>query len=250
MAMESSLRDLAKGYASGQLEKAKYRTDRTAFIEGVLSGTVTIRKNPALGAQQAALSAESRVKNTSDKTTLMGSGTSPAYKNTGSSAENSSSPGKTGLMLGIGAAVAALIIVTVVFLMSGGGQEQQTIATGNQSANNNNPPQTTTPSSVATNLVRSFLGTNSWSQASIDNFLAEWSTITDSEKNGLTNSIELGQLTNAIYKKLLEERALSGIGNPETSYEKQRVLVEFATRVGINDPRIALPEQTAPTSIP
>lgn len=56
------------------------------------------------------------------------------------------------------------------------------------------------------------------------------------------NSTEFSRLINAISKKLLEERALASIGNPETSYEKQRQLVEFAHTIGIRDQRISLPD--------
>ena len=78
MAMASSLRALAKAYAGGQIDKAKYRTDRTAFIEAVLSGALSI-KNQSSG-QPAVLSSESRV-NAADKTTLMGSGNGNAEYN-------------------------------------------------------------------------------------------------------------------------------------------------------------------------
>lgn len=49
-------------------------------------------------------------------------------------------------------------------------------------------------------------------------------------------------MVNEISKKLLEEKDLAAIGNPETSYEKQRQLVEFANSIAIRDQRITMPD--------
>lgn len=56
------------------------------------------------------------------------------------------------------------------------------------------------------------------------------------------NSIELNQLATAIYKQLLEERALSGIGDAEKAVNKQKQLIEFAEQIGINDSRLTMPD--------
>ncbi len=53
---------------------------------------------------------------------------------------------------------------------------------------------------------------------------------------------DVGAMVNEISKKLLEEKALAAIGNPETSYEKQRQLVEFANSIAIRDQRITMPD--------
>lgn len=55
-------------------------------------------------------------------------------------------------------------------------------------------------------------------------------------------SLELNQLTTAIYKQLMKERALSGLGDEAEAGDQQLKLIEFAKKVGINDPRIAMPE--------
>ncbi|NNE37511.1 MAG: hypothetical protein HKN08_04335, partial [Gammaproteobacteria bacterium] len=62
----------------------------------------------------------------------------------------------------------------------------------------------------------------------------------DIDRASAMNTTDFSRLVNGISKKLLEERALAAIGNPETSYEKQRQLVEFADAIGINDQRISL----------
>ena len=57
------------------------------------------------------------------------------------------------------------------------------------------------------------------------------------------DSLETGQLTNAIYKQLLEEQALSGLVDDDSSADKQRQLVQFAADLGIEDSRISLAEE-------
>lgn len=243
MAIAPSLRSLAKGYAGGQIDQAKYRAERNAFIEAVLAGTVTIK---AVAGIPASLSSESRV-SSSDKTTLMGSdGAAPAYTAMANYEPLSSAPekNKTGLIIGIAAAVIVVIGIAIFAL---GGDESDSGSAPTAAAPANTPAPAATP---AIGLVTAFLSTNNWSQPSIDNFVADWNRLSATDQSALTGSIELGQLTNAIYKKLLEERALSGIGNPETSYAKQRILVEFAGQIGIKDNRITLPEPPSATGTP
>lgn len=244
MAIAPSLRSLAKGYAGGQLDQTKYRTERTAFIEAVLAGTVTIK---AVAGIPASLSSESRV-SSSDKTTLMGSD-GPAYTAIANDEPVSSVPEqkKTGLVIGIAAAVIVIIGIAIFAL---GGDKTEPAGTPTAAAPATTPAPAATPASPAISLVSAFLSANSWSQPSLDNFVADWNRLSPADQASLSGSIELGQLTNAIYKKLLEERALSSIGNPETSFAKQRSLVEFAGQIGIKDNRITLPEPPPATGTP
>ena len=78
-------------------------------------------------------------------------------------------------------------------------------------------------------------------------FVGQWQQLSAEERNAAEESIALGQMTNAIYKKLLEERALSALGDESSALEKQRKFVSFAEKLGISDPRIALPD-TPPSS--
>lgn len=246
MAIAPSLRSLAKGYAGGQIDQATYRAERNAFIEAVLEGTVTIK---AVAGIPASLSSESRV-SSSDKTTLMGSdGPAPTYTAMANDEPISNAPEqkKTGLYIGIAAVVIVAIGIAIFAL---GGDKPDTGSVSTTAASANTPAPTASPASPAISLVSAFLSANSWSQPSLDNFVAEWNRLSPTDQSSLTGSIELGQLTNAIYKKLLEERALSSIGNPETSFAKQRSLVEFAGQIGIKDNRITLPEPPPSTGTP
>ena len=73
-------------------------------------------------------------------------------------------------------------------------------------------------------------------------FKSAWNSLTAEEQaDGLTSPLK-GQLTNAIYQQLLEERALLGLGDTETVLSRQNSLVNFASELGINDPRLQVQE--------
>lgn len=82
-----------------------------------------------------------------------------------------------------------------------------------------------------------------WSaDASLDAFIDKWHALPADTRAASLESLELNQLTTAIYKQLLKERALSGLGNEETARNRQQKLIDFADKIGIDDPRIAMPE--------
>ncbi|MGY8815036.1 MAG: hypothetical protein ACKVHQ_10040 [Gammaproteobacteria bacterium] len=235
MAEQSTLRTLAKAYANGQIEKEKYRADRTAFLDTVLSGSITLPVSghaPLVGNE-----------NVNDITTQKGDKPRKATATASNKAEDGGFLKQKSILLYGGIGIVVIIIFIVA--MTIGGEDSNNQATpaqvsSNNSANNTQP-------SRAQNLISSFLSDNNWTQSSQDVFLMNWRGISETEKASAMSSTEFSRLINGIYKKLLEERALSRIGNPETSYEKQRQLVEFASTIGISDQRISLPD--APDSI-
>jgi hypothetical protein len=234
MAQYSTLRSLAKAYANGKIKKDKYRKDRAAYLESVFSGTVSLPANVPESASEKFSSTYSR--------TLKGDEIDKAgLSNIGidkDSASQSSPTSYKGLV--IGAIAVCIIIVVAIVIISGGdadtAQTQQATTQANQS---NAPP------SAAQNLLTRFLEDNNWSQSELDVFLTNWRGISETQRASAMTSTEFSRFINAIYKKLLEERALSRIGNPQTSYEKQRQLVDFASTIGIRDQRISLPDEPA-----
>jgi hypothetical protein len=234
MTQQSTLRGLAKAYATGILEKDKYRKDRTSYIEAVLSGAVAI--HPAETPVQAKLERTGEIPidriNRAVTTDVIDINITPEP-----------GPLKANLGLIIGGVAALLVMVIIVMFATSG--DDNASATPQEQSSVVAPPVMDTPRTAAQNLIASFLAKNSWSEAAMVAFLTEWEVMPEPEKTSIGNTIELGQLANEIYKKLLEERALSGIGNPETSRAKQQQLVEFAANIGINDPRISLPDQPA-----
>jgi hypothetical protein len=238
MTQQTTLRGLAKAYATGILEKDKYRKDRTTFIEALLSGAVTL--HPAESPVQAKMERTGEIP--IDRVNQA------ALEDININITPEPGPLKTNLALIIGGVAALLVIVIIVMFATSGDDSDTAAALPLPQSPVAAPPVMDTPRTAAQNLIASFLAKNTWSEAAMEAFLAEWEVMPEPEKSSIGNTIELGQLANEIYKKLLEERALSGIGNPEASYAKQRQLVEFAANIGVNDPRIALPEPPAASS--
>ena len=237
MTQQSGLRVLAKAFASGQIKKDKYRTDRAAYLESVVADGLSLPLAEQIPREKSDKLSETFSDNTLRKSREYRAATTP----TSEDAVGSSSFNLNKAMMVGGAALFVLIIV-IVIAMSGGDDapQPQTDQMDQPTAMTDGPP------SAAQNLITGFLGDNIWSQSNLDLFAVEWQTIPLSVRTSAMSTTDFSRLVNAIYKKLLEERALSGISNPETSYEKQRLLVEFATTIGITDQRISLPE--APSS--
>ncbi len=102
----------------------------------------------------------------------------------------------------------------------------------------------TLQASPAQTLIRGFLNKNKWSESDLEKFLQQWHTLSSEHKDRAMSTIEIGQLANAITKQVLEERALSGLGDTSKSDQKLSQLVQFADQIGITQPPTTLPEQT------
>jgi len=227
MSSITTLRSLAKDYANGTLEKDNYRKERTVYLEAILAGDVSVRQKQSTASvtQDRSDSVTQRKPNTTQPST-------EATRRFNSK-----------MILLAGGTVLTLIVIIVLMLSSG---ENENVNPADSEAIVETPAPTrleTTPT-AAQDLISSFLSSNMWSVSSMDTFLQDWNNLATTDKTDISNTVEFSQLTSSILKKLVEERALSTIGNPETSLEKQRQLVEFAASIGINDPRISLPQQT------
>jgi len=229
MTPQTTLRGLARNYANGTLNKETYRKERTAYLDSVLSGKLSVQQLPH-----------------PPRSTTQTPGEMPERKAVSATEPTRPDSFNPRILLLAGAAVIALVVIIVLIIFSGE-DEQATSTTGSATATvapTPPAPASAITQSAAQGLIKAFLASNVWSETSLQAFLVEWNAIPDAEKAGINSTVEFSQLTGSIYKKLVEERALSTIGNPETSLEKQRQLVEFASRIGITDPRISLPQQT------
>lgn len=91
---------------------------------------------------------------------------------------------------------------------------------------------------AASQVIDNFLTDKNWSKQRLDEFVIQWRSLSEDDRTSVTGSGEYSQLINAIYKQLLEEKALSAIGDAEAAKAKQQVLVDFANQIGITDSRI------------
>ncbi|MBF8268944.1 MAG: FGE-sulfatase protein [Gammaproteobacteria bacterium] len=228
---ETTLRSLAKAYSKKNIEKAAYREARAKFINGVLSGelSLTVNDYPPLIRAKADTTTETTVRKQEKKKRAL---TEAAIS------EQPPQPVKfnKGVMA---AAIAAVVILAVIGMFIITGDKEEAIKAGGDAAEVSTPAKP----NEAQILIRDFLAQRNWAiNANLDAFVLKWQALPADTRNNILDTLELNQLTNAIYKQLLEERALSAIGNATDATNKQLKLIEFARQLGINDPRIAMPE--------
>ena len=256
-----TLRQLAKEHAQGDLDKDSYRKSRAELLQGIISGSTPLqdidypppvqppepesldtterredfKRKPA--AESADASTEAAAASKSEP--------SPAPAAAAAAAEKSSNKG-----IIIGLVIAVVLIGIAAVGMMGGKDEKTAAAPASDSAQGmsagDEPEGSESVSSAAgkaEQLIKEFLANKNWSEDSLSQFSEDWSALSNSEITATDESVALGQLTNAIYRQLLEEQALSGLVDDDSSLNKQRRLVEFANSLGISDSRIKLPEE-------
>lgn len=237
-----TLRQLAKSYAKGELDKDSYRQARARLIEGILAGEVPLLENKYLPPFSAG-----RDESTLDTSTQRGSHKKKATESPlrrPSPAGIPTPAGKRKIPL-IGLSLLGFVIILLVFYLAfpikeGTSHSGPSVSEINATA----APDT----SAGRTLITAFLQKKSWTEESMRNFVADWRALPQEARMAAAGSVELGQLTNAIYKQLQAEEALSSIDNGDEATKKQRRLVQFARSIGIDDPHISLPESGTPPS--
>jgi hypothetical protein len=280
-----TLRDLAREYAKGTLDRESYRRNRSALIDGILAGTIPVeaidfapppaephtitdKTGPGRRARRQktvlddvdeldVFDITQVVPETSDRTPprppLRAEEPAPAKAEPASAASASNYA-----LLVVGAvAIVAIIGLVVAVVFRGNAPPPAAPASGaaapaaesplssaaSATAGGEQTPVTDEAapavSSAATDAILGFLATRNWSDASMDAFVNEWQSLPQSDRDAASGSGEMAQLANAIYKKLLEARGLSGVIDPATLQQKQDRLIAFARNLGISDSRLA-----------
>jgi hypothetical protein len=258
----NSLRELAAAYARGDIGREDYRRSRSDLIAAVLRGEIQLRVNdhPPVGPLS-----ESELQ---DITTPRGRAKPAAPEVPPPEARPAAAPaassGRRALPAWlIPAAVGAVVIIGAAVIFLGGDEapvappqaaapvEEAALAPATEPAAvlpDAAEPAVETPAADGTTgaagraLISAFLEDRDWSPARREALLAEWANLSAEEREAVRNSVEQGQLASAIYKKLLEERALSGLGDREAAQARERELARFAEQMGIDDPRLKAPE--------
>lgn len=257
---EKSLRALARQYAKGELDKDAYRRSRAEFIEAVLSGSARLPVNdypaPRSTARAEATSENTRrrprrKREAEDVTSVMVT-TDPTPKSVApivvEPADVPEEPAAESFpkhYIAVAAIAGLLLVAAIVLATRSGAPKSGEVATaaGNPAAQiaAPEPAATTASSGPAIDLIQKFLGDKNWSEPARSEFLNQWQALPEDQRAVALNTGEMAQLNNGIYKKMLEERALSGLGDATASLAKQRSLVEFAAAIGIHDPRLSTP---------
>ncbi|MFT5133739.1 MAG: hypothetical protein ACI9SC_002212 [Gammaproteobacteria bacterium] len=244
----SSLRELAKEHAQGNLDKDAYRKSRAELIQGIVNSTIPLKQieyPPLVQPPEPEPLDDTLRKVDVNKTSIQkaapesASSTRPGARKSSSDSELTGTVGSSKLPV-IGIVVALVVIIFVaVFVLKGDGNSGKT----NTSTTTKSEVRETSVKTPAQKLIQGFLKDKNWSSSSLDTFRQQWSELPLIDVQANKESVEMGQLTNAIYKQLLEEQALSGLVDDDSSLDKQEQLVQFASELGIEDARISLPEQ-------
>lgn len=253
-----TLRSLAKDYANGVLNKDAYREARDKFLADVITGEILLLANDyrePLPEQDLDSTFEKTVKTeirpvTSQKTeetitefVAPTSSLSPRHERTAAplDTEQQAPPSKRYILTGaVIIAVAILIIITIPVLV----KDSQTgiSEVTNMDADRSQPAATVQQNKSGTELIDEFLNQRDWRDENLQQFSEKWNSLgLDEQASGLASSSSV-QLTNAIYKQLLEERTWIGTGNYDAIMARQHTLVNFANGIGINDPRLKVRE--------
>lgn len=242
---QQTLRELARGYFTGEIHKDIYRKKRAELISGILAGETILRENnyPDIILPQSIEELDT-TEPKSDRRPPSQSQTQPAQQVT--------TPPTTGLtrplpfplpwVIAAGGLLVFSLALIVVFNM-GPDEEEHPVSPTLASPT---PPPTTatgshqTPTATVNNLLQSFMTKNDWSELGINGLRAAWSGLTEADRETAANSVLLDQMTSAIHRQLLEERALIGLRDDASVISKQQLLIALAGDLGIDDPRMTV----------
>lgn len=259
-----TLRSLAKDHASGVLDKVAYRKARDLLFDGVLTSKITVEPidfRPPLDIQDLDATMErerdkTQIKNipvqkqsptpTSTQTTTQIQVPVPE-----TAPEEYSTDTGSGITVNLVLGIAIVIIIGLIIFLAlplifQKADNVTTVDTDNSTVTESDisitENQATGNTSAGEELIAEFLAQNDWSDDTLQAFKSSWNSLTAEEQaDGLSSPIK-GQLANAIYQQLLEERALLGLGDTASVISRQNTLVDFASGLGINDPRLKAQE--------
>ena len=245
--MPVNLRSLAKEYANGTLGFQAYRKARDELIESILAGNTIVTAHnfqPPLKLQRAEVTPDF-----TDSQTGIAIAPAPRSSDAASTPamdaverQDNGTPARRGLLFGFAAIIILLVIAVAIYPFT---QQKNSAPVAANPA--------TSPGAVAhpdmqysgglsggVTLIKQFLKQTDWTDESLRLFISAWQGLSAEERDAGLSSSAKTELANAIYRKLQEERIMQGLGDGQTSMDKQATLVAFAQQIGINDPRIVV----------
>jgi hypothetical protein len=240
-----TLRELAKNYALGEIDKDNYRKSRVELITAITAGKVNVEAidfpPPLMPSEEEAAITETAKR---DKTEVV----SPASKQKptpNGTASKQQSSAKTNKKLPImfitvsSVIVISLIIVVILFYPKPPGSATTETTNASNKAQAPTPAVTASTNMAGESLIADFLTQKNWSEDSLDTFLNSWSALSQEERDSAKPSKRMQRMHDSIYKQFLEEKALSSIDSEKAAL-KQEKLIEFAKAIGIDDSRLVL----------
>jgi uncharacterized membrane protein len=237
-----TLRELAKVYAKGEIDKENYRKSRVELITAITEGKVNVKAidfpPPLMPSEEEAAITETAKR---DKTEVASPQPKQRPTPNGPSSEQPS-PAKTNkklplMFISVSAVIViSLIIVVILFYPKPPGSA--TTETSNE-AQATSAAATVSANMAGESLIADFLKQKNWSEASLETFMNSWSTLSQEERDSAKPSKRMQRMHDSIYKQFLEEKALSSIDSEKATLKQQK-LIEFANAIGIDDSRLIL----------
>ncbi|MCG8324572.1 MAG: hypothetical protein MI673_03575 [Thiotrichales bacterium] len=236
------LRELAKDFAQGKINQDDYRKQRTSLVQGILAGNISVPDREFLAPlpppdEDPDITAQGYDYDPSSTTEI--AVTKPGQKNRDVSATPAPPPPMASkhspVLLFTALSVAVLLIivaVTALFIFTS--DSKDTVPAPEQTV------QAPVAGQAASQLIQIFIEQNNWQPDKLKQFEEHWQQIGPVEQRAASGLPIMGQLVNAIYKQILEERAMATLGDAEASRRKQQILVDFANNLGIHDPKISV----------
>ncbi len=254
----NTLKELAKDYAQGRLTKADYRQHRVNLIKAILAAEVEVKEyvfqdptppqediteqssfDPLATAKMANVSKYKEGGDDNDITMPDASARLLASEVKIAKTEVKTEQPKSNLTwLYIATVVVLFIVIALTFLMLRSGFDDSSTNTEAEKQT-----QTLNILSASDRLISDFLANANWQSDKLNEFIQSWQQLSDEDRQKTRESTHLSQLSSAIYKKILAEKALMTIGETESAANQQKNLIDFAKAIGIDDPKIITPTE-------
>ena len=243
--MMKDLHSLAKEYAQNVIDRDSYRKSRTELIQGICAGKIEVKTREYLAPLEVLpgdtdetrdniITQNSRAgKDTvtvPDYSTaqkpkpVQRKDTVKTYPSTGENKQKN---------IFIAAAIIVLFcVITLLVLLLPGSKDVPPSDINNQVAQ----------PSTGQYLIINFIQNKNWTEDNLGLFVTSWQQLSDEERTAVHASPEMKRLINAIYQQLLDERALLSLGDVENAVANQRLLINFADQLAIDDGRLTVLE--------
>ena len=240
-----TLRELAKGFARGEIDKDNYRKSRVELITAITAGKVNVKDidfpPPLMPSEEEAAITETAKR---DNTEVVSppSKQRPTPNDSSSDQQPSSKTNQKSTLVFItisAVIVISLIIVVILFYPKPPGSASTETTSASSKAQAATLTDTTATNMAGESLIADFLTQKNWSEDSLDTFLNSWSTLAQEERDSAKPSKRMQRMHDSIYKQFLEEKALSSIDSEKAALKQQK-LIEFANAIGIDDSRLVL----------
>ena len=255
-----NLHELAREFAENVIDRDSYRKSRSELIQGICAGKIEVKAREYLApCETSPDDTESTRENiiTQISREEHSTATVPDYQaaqkpnpvqrpkpvqrqNTAKSYPPSGNNKQKKIFIAT-AIIVLLCGITLLILLIPGSNDVPPSDINNQAAQ----------PSTGQYLIIDFIQKKNWTQDNLDLFVTSWQQMSDEERTAVQASPEMKRLINTIYQQLLDERALLSLGDIENAVANQRLLVNFADQLEIDDARLTVlePELHADTEI-